>query len=60
MGEGRADIVVAGVLVVQALMERFPSPMLVCSTQGLRFGLAREAALLEPGAGWEPQAPAPG
>lgn len=51
MGEGRADIVVAGVLVVAALMRRFPSPVLVCSTQGLRFGLAREAALLpEPGA----------
>ncbi len=46
MGEGRADIVVAGVLVVEALMERFPSPMLVCSTQGLRYGLAREAAMV--------------
>jgi exopolyphosphatase/guanosine-5'-triphosphate,3'-diphosphate pyrophosphatase len=49
MGEGRADIVVAGVLVVRALIERFPSPMLVCSTQGLRYGLAREAATLDPG-----------
>lgn len=49
MGEGRADIVVAGVLVVQALMERFPAPMLLCSTQGLRYGLAREAARLDPG-----------
>jgi len=57
MGEGRADIVVAGVLVVEALLRRFPSPMLVCSTQGLRFALAREAALLtEPG----PEAPAGG
>lgn len=49
MGEGRADIVVAGVLVVQALMQRFPAPMLICSTQGLRYGLAREAARLDPG-----------
>jgi len=49
MGEGRADIVVAGVLVVQALMERFPAPMLVCSTQGLRYGLVREAARVDQG-----------
>jgi exopolyphosphatase/guanosine-5'-triphosphate,3'-diphosphate pyrophosphatase len=44
MGEGRADIVVAGALVVRALIERFPSLGLVCSTQGLRYGLARLAA----------------
>lgn len=44
MGEGRADIVVAGCLVVGTLAERFPSPGLVCSTQGLRYGLARVAA----------------
>jgi exopolyphosphatase/guanosine-5'-triphosphate,3'-diphosphate pyrophosphatase len=44
MGEGRADIVVAGVLVVAALARRFPSPVLVCSTQGLRYGLVRLAA----------------
>jgi exopolyphosphatase/guanosine-5'-triphosphate,3'-diphosphate pyrophosphatase len=44
MGEGRADIVVAGVLVVSVLMRRFPSPVLVCSTQGLRYGLVRLAA----------------
>jgi len=44
MGEGRADIVVAGALVVGLLAERFPSPALVCSTQGLRYGLARLAA----------------
>jgi exopolyphosphatase/guanosine-5'-triphosphate,3'-diphosphate pyrophosphatase len=50
MGEGRADIVVAGVLVVAALARRFPSPVLVCSTQGLRYGLVRMAADLgEPG-----------
>jgi exopolyphosphatase/guanosine-5'-triphosphate,3'-diphosphate pyrophosphatase len=44
MGEGRADIVAAGALVVQVLAERFPSQGLVCSTQGLRYGLARLAA----------------
>jgi exopolyphosphatase/guanosine-5'-triphosphate,3'-diphosphate pyrophosphatase len=45
MGEGRADIVVAGALVVSELAARFPSPGLVCSTRGLRYGLARLAAL---------------
>ncbi len=44
MGEGRADIVAAGALVVSVLTERFPSQGLVCSTQGLRYGLARLAA----------------
>ena len=44
MGEGRADIVVAGALVVGLLAERFPSSALVCSTQGLRYGLVRLAA----------------
>ena len=44
MGEGRADIIVAGSLVVRALIRRFPSSGLVCSTQGLRYGLARLAA----------------
>lgn len=44
MGEGRADIVVAGALVVAELAARFPSPGLVCSTRGLRYGLARLAA----------------
>jgi len=44
MGEGRADIVVAGALVVEAIVARFPSSGLLCSTQGLRFGLARLAA----------------
>jgi exopolyphosphatase / guanosine-5'-triphosphate,3'-diphosphate pyrophosphatase len=44
MGEGRADIVAAGALVVEELVGRFPSGGLVCSTQGLRFGLARLAA----------------
>lgn len=44
MGEGRADIIGAGVLVVEALMERFQAPGLVASTQGLRYGLVRLAA----------------
>jgi len=44
MGEGRADIVVAGALAVGLLAERFPAPALVCSTQGLRYGLVRLAA----------------
>jgi exopolyphosphatase/guanosine-5'-triphosphate,3'-diphosphate pyrophosphatase len=44
MGEGRADIVAAGALVVGLLAVRFPSQGLVCSTQGLRYGLARLAA----------------
>lgn len=44
MGEGRADIVVAGAVVVQALAKRFPSQGLLCSTQGLRYGLVRLAA----------------
>ena len=44
MGEGRADIVGTGVLVVEGLMDRFQAPGLLCSTQGLRYGLARLAA----------------
>ena len=44
MGEGRADIIGAGALVVEALVQRFDSTGLVCSTQGLRYGLARLAA----------------
>jgi exopolyphosphatase/guanosine-5'-triphosphate,3'-diphosphate pyrophosphatase len=44
VGEGRADIVAAGALVVAMLIERFPSTGLVCSTQGLRYGLVRMAA----------------
>ena len=44
MGEGRADIVVAGALVVRELAARFPAPGLMCSTRGLRYGLARLAA----------------
>ena len=44
MGEGRADIIGAGVLVVEALVERFSATGLVCSTQGLRYGLVHLAA----------------
>ncbi len=44
MGEGRADIVGTGALVVEGLLDRFQAPGLVCSTQGLRYGLARLAA----------------
>ncbi len=44
MGEGRADIVIAGALAVQQIARRFPSTSLTCSTQGLRYGLARLAA----------------
>lgn len=44
LGRGRSDIIVAGVLVVRQLARRFRSGGLVCSTQGLRYGLARLAA----------------
>ena len=44
MGEGRADIVAAGALIVDELYRRFPAGALVCSTQGLRYGLTRLAA----------------
>jgi exopolyphosphatase / guanosine-5'-triphosphate,3'-diphosphate pyrophosphatase len=44
LGQGRSDLMVAGALVIRLLAERFPSRGLVCSTQGLRYGLARLAA----------------
>ena len=44
LGRGRSDIIVAGVLVIRQLARRFRSGGLVCSTQGLRYGLARLAA----------------
>jgi exopolyphosphatase/guanosine-5'-triphosphate,3'-diphosphate pyrophosphatase len=44
LGSGRSDIMVAGAIVVGLLAERFRSRGLVCSTQGLRYGLARLAA----------------
>jgi exopolyphosphatase/guanosine-5'-triphosphate,3'-diphosphate pyrophosphatase len=43
LGRGRADIVVAGALAVRVLARRFRSRSLLCSTQGLRYGLARLA-----------------
>lgn len=44
MGEGRADIVVAGALIVEEVVRRFPTSGLLCSTRGLRYALARLAA----------------
>jgi exopolyphosphatase / guanosine-5'-triphosphate,3'-diphosphate pyrophosphatase len=44
VGEGRADILPAGAAIVGEIFARFPSTGLVCSTQGLRYGLARLAA----------------
>jgi len=44
MGEGRADIVVAGALVVEEIVRRFPTTTLLCSTRGLRYALAHLAA----------------
>ncbi len=43
LGRGRSDIVTAGAVVVRLLARRFRSQGLVCSTQGLRYGLARLA-----------------
>jgi exopolyphosphatase/guanosine-5'-triphosphate,3'-diphosphate pyrophosphatase len=43
LGRGRVDIVVAGALAVRVLMQRFRARGLICSTQGLRYGLARMA-----------------
>ena len=44
LGSGRADIVVAGALAVRRLARRFQARGMVCSTRGLRYGLARLAA----------------
>jgi exopolyphosphatase / guanosine-5'-triphosphate,3'-diphosphate pyrophosphatase len=44
LGRGRSDIVVAGALVIRALADRFQPQGMLCSTQGLRYGLARLAA----------------
>ena len=43
LGKGRADIMVAGALAVRLLARRFAARGLICSTQGLRYGLARLA-----------------
>lgn len=44
LGKGRSDIIAAGALVIRELAGRFRPRGLVCSTQGLRYGLARLAA----------------
>jgi exopolyphosphatase/guanosine-5'-triphosphate,3'-diphosphate pyrophosphatase len=44
VGEGRADIIVAGCVVVSAVLKRSGLPGLVVSTQGLRYALARQLA----------------
>jgi exopolyphosphatase/guanosine-5'-triphosphate,3'-diphosphate pyrophosphatase len=44
LGKGRSDIIAAGALVIRELAARFRPRGLVCSTQGLRYGLARLAA----------------
>ena len=59
MGEGRADIVAAGALIVDEVFRRFPTEALVCSTQGLRYGLARLAAEEAVAGGAAPAKPAP-
>ena len=56
LGTGRADIVVAGALAVRRLARRFQARGMVCSTRGLRYGLARLAAA----GAWEGQASGPG
>ncbi len=45
LGKGRSDIVVAGALVIRRLARRFRSTGLLCSTHGLRYGLAQLAAM---------------
>jgi exopolyphosphatase/guanosine-5'-triphosphate,3'-diphosphate pyrophosphatase len=56
LGRGRSDIVVAGALVIRRLARRFRSAGLVCSTHGLRYGLARLAASERTGPA-DPRAP---
>ncbi len=43
MGEGRADIVAAGAILARAIVHHFGAPGLICSSQGLRYALARIA-----------------
>jgi exopolyphosphatase/guanosine-5'-triphosphate,3'-diphosphate pyrophosphatase len=45
MGEGRADIVVAGARIALGLVRFFEASALMASSQGLRYALARMAAL---------------
>jgi exopolyphosphatase / guanosine-5'-triphosphate,3'-diphosphate pyrophosphatase len=56
LGTGRADIVVAGALAVRRLARRFQARGMVCSTRGLRYGLARLAAA----GAWEGNSSSPG
>lgn len=58
VGEGRADIIVAGCAVVSAVLKRSGMPGLVVSTQGLRYALARRLA--EAGGAAVGSGPAPG
>jgi exopolyphosphatase/guanosine-5'-triphosphate,3'-diphosphate pyrophosphatase len=44
VGVGRADIIVAGCAVLNALLERTGLSQIAVSTQGLRYALARQAA----------------
>lgn len=44
LGRGRSDIVVAGSIVIRELAHRFQAQGMMCSTQGLRYALARLAA----------------
>jgi exopolyphosphatase/guanosine-5'-triphosphate,3'-diphosphate pyrophosphatase len=50
--KNRADIILMGVAIYQAVMEAFDFPELRISTRGLRF-----AALLDPASQLRPQAP---
>jgi exopolyphosphatase/guanosine-5'-triphosphate,3'-diphosphate pyrophosphatase len=38
--EGRADVILAGTLVLRKIMERYQIPMITVSERGLRYGLA--------------------
>jgi exopolyphosphatase/guanosine-5'-triphosphate,3'-diphosphate pyrophosphatase len=44
VGAGRADIIVAGCVVLGAILKRCEVPELIVSTQGLRYALVRELA----------------
>lgn len=41
---GRADIIVAGILILQTALEQLSLPHIVVSTRGVRFGVALELA----------------
>jgi exopolyphosphatase/guanosine-5'-triphosphate,3'-diphosphate pyrophosphatase len=48
VGEGRADIIVAGCVVLEAVLERSAVSGIIVSTQGLRYALARRLAEIGP------------